>query len=85
LAVPLRRELFEEWFRLTFRYGRIGGEEVFYYPDPTDPVIQFRLKPTRDGELFIFVNDAVLGIPGLYDWFYRNNHGTAEITLERMR
>jgi uncharacterized protein (DUF2235 family) len=85
LAVPLRRNLFQEWFKLTFRYGSVGGEEAFYKPDPTDPVIQFPLVPTRDGELFVFVNDAVLGIPGLYGWFYRNNRGTARITLRRTK
>jgi len=31
------------------------------------------VKVTRDGELFVFVNDAVIGIPGLYRTFYRNN------------
>lgn len=80
-ALPLRRALFEHWFAITLRYGAIGGEESFYYADPNDPVIQFPLKPTRDGELFMFVNDAVLGFPMLYDFFYRNNRGTATIEL----
>ena len=85
LGVPLRRELFEGWFTITVRYGGIGGEEAFYYPDPTDPVIEFPLVPTRDGELFVFVNDAVLGIPGLYGLFYWDNSGTAEISLKRTK
>jgi hypothetical protein len=85
LGVPLRRELFEDWFTIAVRYGGIGGEEAFYHPDPTDPVIEFPLVPTRDGELFIFVNDAVLGIPGLYGLFYWDNSGTAEISLKRTK
>jgi len=47
------------------RYGRVGGEEVFLDPDPEDSKIEANIRPTRDGELFIFVNDAVIGIPGL--------------------
>ena len=45
-------------------------------PDHIDPT-------TLDGELFIFVNDAVIGIPGLYDFFYRNNGGSGKLTLTR--
>ena len=84
-GTPLRREFFEDWFRIVLRYGRIGGEEAFLDPDPTDPVIQANVKPTREGELFVFVNDAVLGIPGLYNLFYRNNQGTAVLTIRRTR
>jgi hypothetical protein len=31
--------------------------------------------------LFLFVNDAVLAVPGLYD----NNTGTAEVTITRQK
>ena len=85
LAVPFRRELFQRWFKLAFRYGSVGGEEIFYQPDPADRLIQFTTRPTRGGELFIFVNDAALGIPRLYDLFYRNNQGAARVTLKRTR
>lgn len=85
LGIPLRRELLKDWFRIVLRYGRVGGEEVFLDPDPTDPIIQDNVRPTREGELFVFVNDGVIGIPGLYDSFYRNNHGTARLTIKRTR
>jgi uncharacterized protein (DUF2235 family) len=81
--VPLRRELTQDWFRIVLRYGRVGGEEVFLDPDPDDYKIQATIKPTRKGELFIFVNDAVIGIPGLYNLFYRNNRGSAQLTVTR--
>jgi uncharacterized protein (DUF2235 family) len=83
LLVPLRRELTQDWFRIVLRYGRVGGEEVFLDPDPEDSKIETNIRPTRDGELFIFVNDAVIGIPGLYDFFYRNNSGGGKLTLTR--
>ena len=82
--VPLRRELTQDWFRIVLRYGGVGGEEDFVEPDPEDYVIETRIKPTRKGELFIFVNDAVIGIPRLYDWFYRKNQGApAKLTVTR--
>ena len=47
MSLPLRRQLFEDWFQIVLRYGRIGGEEVYVrtrlnrLPDPgrhqTDP------------------------------------------------
>ncbi len=83
LGVPLRRELTEDWFRIVLRYGGVGGEEVFLDPDPDDYKIQANIKPTREGELFIFVNDAVIGIPGLYNFFYRSNGGRARLTVTR--
>ena len=41
------------------------------------------IRPTRKGELFVFVNDAVIGLPGLYDVFYRNNAGSGKLTVTR--
>ncbi len=83
LGVPLRRELTRPWFRLVLRYGAAGGEEVFLDPDPEDGTIEAVIRPTRSGELFIFVNDAVLGVPKLYDVFYRNNEGSAKLVVTR--
>jgi hypothetical protein len=83
LGVPLRRETTQDWFHVVLRFGRVGGEETFIVPDPDDPLIQSPIRATRDGELFIFVNDAVIGIPGLYDLFYRNNGGAADLVVTR--
>jgi uncharacterized protein (DUF2235 family) len=83
VAVPLRRETTQDWFHVVLRYGRVGGEETFIVPDPDDPYLQSPIRATRDGELFVFVNDAVIGIPGLYDLFYRNNSGAADLVVTR--
>jgi uncharacterized protein (DUF2235 family) len=85
MFLPLRRELFEDWFRIVLRYGRVGGEESTFEPDPTDPLIEDNIRPTRTGELFVFVNDAVIGIPGLYGSLYRYNRGTAQLTVKRTK
>jgi hypothetical protein len=65
------------------RYGRVGGQEEFLDPDPEDSKIEASIKPNRDGELFIFVNDAVIGVPWLYNFFYRNNGGGGTLTVTR--
>jgi uncharacterized protein (DUF2235 family) len=36
------------------------------------------------GELFLYVNDAVLTLPGLTNVFFRNNSGTAKVTVQRI-
>lgn len=38
----------------------------------------------HDGELFLYVNDAVLALPGLYGVLYEQNEGTAEIRVQRI-
>jgi len=86
-GLPIRRELIRPWFRVVARIGSAGGEETFLDPDP-DPTatpIEEVILATRDGQLFLFVNDAVLGIPGLYGYFYKDNKGTADVTITRKR
>jgi len=89
LFLPLRREITQDWYRIVLRFGHVGGEESFYIPDLYDNTIEFVIKPTikpdTKEELFIFVNDAVIGIPGLYDLLYRANRGTASLTVERTK
>jgi uncharacterized protein (DUF2235 family) len=82
-GVPLRRETTQDWFHVVLRFGRVGGEETFIVPDPDDHLIQSPIRATRDGELFVFVNDAVIGIPKLYDFFYKNNGGAADLVITR--
>jgi hypothetical protein len=83
VALPMRRELIRPWFRMVARTGGVGGEESFLDPDPKDHSIDEVIRATRDGELFLFVNDAVLGVPGLAGVFYPNNSGSAEVTISR--
>jgi uncharacterized protein (DUF2235 family) len=40
------------------------------------------ITPRTSGEVFVYVNDAILAIPGGVDFFYRNNSGSASITVE---
>ena len=42
------------------------------------------IRARSTGELFLYVNDAVLAFPGLADFFYRNNSGKGRITVEQI-
>ncbi|MCR6736594.1 MAG: hypothetical protein NVV83_22035 [Afipia sp.] len=84
-GILLRRILFRPWFRLIARVGSTGVDESFL-----DPVLQRNsnalvYKATfpaqRSGEIFLYVNDAVIGLPWIYDHYFRNNKGSAKITV----
>ena len=77
-AVPIRRMLGERWFVPIARVGDVGNEEF--------PLVQTvtRISPRQDGTLFVFVNDAVLGVPKWWQLFYRWNKGTAAVTVKRV-
>jgi len=74
-----------------------GRAEIKHVPNPGSPeVVQTETKCeastvlisdlTADttGELFIYVNDAVLTWPGHTDELYKNNSGTATVTVTRV-
>ena len=95
VELPLRRELIRPWLRIVARLGSTGGEETYLDPDsdsinptntnPNGSPIKVRyeenIKATKNGQLFLFVNDAVLAVPGYYGFFYGDNQGTAEVTI----
>jgi uncharacterized protein (DUF2235 family) len=74
LLLPLRRHYAEPWFQPVARYGAIGGEFEFLEPDPDPDVkdISEIVRPKVDGELFLYVNDAVLPIPGVQPFYWDN-------------
>jgi hypothetical protein len=91
LGLPIRRLVGSNWFAPILRIGNRGfGETVVAFTRqdsascqcPATTSYSATFKARRDGELFISVNDAVIGIPGQVDRFYRNNKGKAELTLQ---
>jgi uncharacterized protein (DUF2235 family) len=87
-AMPLRRIYFRRWFSVIGRIGSVGMDEDYLdpAPNPSNPKYSFtggtsRIK--RDGELFLYVNDAIIAFPGLFRLFYDNNQGTAQIRVSR--
>jgi hypothetical protein len=63
LLIPFRRILSAELFVVIARVGGRGNDEHF-----VDEKVTF--SPKFPGELFLFANNEVIGIPGLYDLFY---------------
>ncbi len=84
-AIFLRRILFRPWFRLIARVGETGVDEYFLDPVPvpdTNPqVYKASFKAQRSGEIFLYVNDAVIGLPWVYAGYYKNNKGAAKVTV----
>ena len=69
LFIPLRRHLGEPWLKLMGRIGSKGDEEITIGSCRSEYVAK------SDGELFLFVNDAVLGVIPYWDFFYSSETG----------
>ncbi len=93
IELPLRRWWTQNWFQPIAQIGPVGNDQ--YVLDLSVP--QQSSMPTtgrkfvtvitarNTGELFVFVNDAVLILPGNEDLFYRkNNTGMGTVTVERI-
>ena len=85
---PLRRVLLRPWFRVIARVGETGTDEYFLDPDRNQPLnsvnrLEVPLRANRSGELYLYVNDAVLPIRGAMDWWYRGNGGSAKVKVEQ--
>ena len=80
---PFRRLWSQMWF---VPIARIGATGVDHYP-LSKPRNEFTAQ--SDGELFLFVNDAILPIgvkPFALGWgaYYQNNSGTAAVTVTKL-
>lgn len=78
---PLKRWWTKNWFT---PIARIDTEEYALQADDAVParVASVIVEPRRPGELFLFVNDAVLMLPRFVGYFTANNIGAARITVE---
>jgi uncharacterized protein (DUF2235 family) len=92
MGLPLRRWWTQNWFKPIAQIGAIGNDQYLLdssrpeessVPKTSQKVVTV-ITARATGELFIFVNDAVLMIPGMVNFFYRNNAGTGTIALERI-
>ncbi|MDQ8732182.1 DUF2235 domain-containing protein [Bradyrhizobium sp. LHD-71] len=83
--LPLRRILFRRWYMAVARIGETGVDEYFLEPvpvrDPTIDAYRSAFIARRSGEVFLYVNDAVIAVPGLISAFYKKNAGTARVTI----
>lgn len=90
LGVPLRRSWEANWFEPMARIEPTGRDRYrlspWSVPRPDGSVyVSQPFTAHTTGELFLFVNDAVIGLPFVWDRFYTcNNRGRAEITINRI-
>jgi len=47
-------------------------------------VLSSEITARTSGELFVYVNDAILALPGVSDLFYANNSGRATVRVDRV-
>jgi uncharacterized protein (DUF2235 family) len=84
-TIFLRRVLFRPWFRLIARVGERGVDEYFLdlvpVPNTSPQVYKDTIKADRSGEIFLYVNEAVIALPWLHDHFYKKHQGTAKVTV----
>lgn len=88
LFVPLNRSVTSRWLQPIARIRSARGREVplDFTQEPSGiPLFAAAFTAPVDGELYLFVNDAVLPfIPGVSRWFfYENNRGSARVTVQR--
>ena len=79
LALPLRRILDQPWFVPIARIGQSSIGDI-----PLDQSVN-KISPRQTGRLFVFINDAVIGVPKLWDAFYRFNRGVGKIAVTRLQ
>jgi hypothetical protein len=98
LGLPLRRQIASNWFATILRadnkgFGEVTPAFVREEPPQAGPArYTAKFKAPRDGEVFVYVNDSVIGFPGYFDLFYRpdkwtrmTNKGKADLTLELLQ
>jgi len=87
LGLPIRRLVGSNWFATILRVGNKGFGELVppFAKDRSGNVYTATFKARKSGELFVYVNDTVVGIPGYFDVFYKNNKGKADLTVELLK
>jgi uncharacterized protein (DUF2235 family) len=90
LLYPFRRSFDRPWGSIIARFGSTGNEESFMDPDPVpkpDEDLGEPMRPKRDGELFFYLNEPVVGIWGMESFFANliGNKGAAQITVTKTK
>jgi hypothetical protein len=85
-GAPYRRLIWSNWFATILRVGGPGLEEHLLNLEEEKPgEWTTTFEPRSSGEVFLYVNDTVISLPWIYSFFYWwNNHGTAEVQLEKL-
>jgi len=86
LLWPLKRAFIRPFSTVIVRFGTSGNDEDFLDLSRHGPndYHQETITARRGGEIFVYVNNAVLALPGLADAISRNNKGEAQITIHKL-
>jgi len=85
LLMPLRRAYFRRWFTVIGRIGSTGMYVDFLDPSKEGKGYGGETETLRaDGELFLYVNEAVIALPWVYGAFYTEHKGSAEVKVQRV-
>jgi len=85
IAYPIKRTFDRPFGRVIVRFGETGNEETFIDPSEDDlkaDSLEERIRATRDGELYVYLNKPVSGF-----WsslFHAVNSGTARVRVYRV-
>jgi hypothetical protein len=74
IDAPFRRYIGQPRHILIVKNDTIGGQEIAIKSDA-------EITTTDDGRLYLYPNEPVIGLPFIYDWFYRNLKGSVEVTF----
>jgi uncharacterized protein (DUF2235 family) len=87
LTTPFKRVWNRPWFRIIAQIGESGSEQEYLDADPDFSVDRINevIRPTRSGELFLYINDVVISFPGLESAGFRTGIGSAHVTIKPMR
>ena len=86
-GIPFKRLIWSNWFAPIVRVGGPGLEEHlphFKRESATGNLWTAKFTARSDGEVFVYVNDTSIFLPGLFTYFYSNNEGTAVVSLKKM-
>ena len=86
-GIPFKRLIWSNWFAPIVRVGGPGLEEhlpQFKRESATGNLWTAKFTARSDGEVFVYVNDTSIFLPGLFTYFYSNNEGTAVVSLKKM-
>jgi uncharacterized protein (DUF2235 family) len=86
-GVPFKRLIWSNWFAPIVRVGGPGLEE--HLPDfklefGKSNLWTAKFTARSDGEVFVYVNDTSIFLPWLFTAFYKNNQGTAVVSLKKV-
>jgi uncharacterized protein (DUF2235 family) len=96
-ALFARRSLYDRWFQPLIKIVAKDGPDFIKALDMHIQPLEMQRSDTqaslytaqftaaRSGKLFLFVNDAIIVLPGQTRRFYDNNKGAAAVSVERVR